>query len=216
MLERVLRRVRRSNRLDQVVVATTQEPEDDSIVDLCEELKVATHRGAENDLLSRYRSAAEQFNAETVVRVTSDCPLIDPAFIDHIVTAFHDLHPTIDVATNTHPDRTYPHGINAQVTGDRTLARLDEADDDPERREHVFPYAFEHPDEFRTHCLRLGEDLSHHRWTVDWEEDLELVRRIYEAFDGDRFAWTDVLEKVRDNPEWIELNSHRATQGGAK
>jgi spore coat polysaccharide biosynthesis protein SpsF len=206
MLDRVVRRTKRASQLSEVVVATTVEPDDDAIVTECDRLGVQVFRGSEDDVLDRYYHAAMTFKAEAVVRITSDCPLIDSSVIDEVVRAFSGETP--DYASNS-LTRTYPRGLDVEVMTMEALARAWNEATEPYHRVHVTPYLYQHPDVFRLLSLKAEADYSHLRWTVDTPEDLELVRSIYERLgNDDSFGWRSVLTLLADEPSLSELNRH--------
>jgi spore coat polysaccharide biosynthesis protein SpsF len=206
MLTRVMRRVGRSATLDEVVVATTTRPDDDVIVALAAAQGWPIERGSETDLLERYLGAARAHDADIVVRVTSDCPLIDPVVIDATVDRFRASK--ADYASNTLPPRTFPRGLDVEVIAIDALETAGREDANADWREHVTPYLYRHPERFRLLRVPAEDDQSAHRWSVDTLEDLELVERIYGALGGDDFGWRDVLAVVEAHPSWTELNRH--------
>jgi spore coat polysaccharide biosynthesis protein SpsF len=206
LLSVVVRRVGRASSVDVVVVATTTLPADDAIVELGKRDGWLVERGSEMDLLDRYLAAARAHGADRVVRITSDCPLIDPAVVDEVVAALDGAG--ADYASNTLVPRTFPRGLDVEVMTMAALEAAGEADTDPASREHATPYIYRHPQRFRLSGVRLPVDLSSHRWTVDTPEDYELVRRIYDALGRDDVAWRDALAIVESNPEWSDLNRH--------
>jgi spore coat polysaccharide biosynthesis protein SpsF (cytidylyltransferase family) len=205
VLARVVRRLKRSREIDQIVVATTREATDDKIVEACASLQVTCFRGAEHDVLDRYYQAAHAHPADSVVRITSDCPLIDPELVDETIRVFRDEQ--ADYASNVFP-RTYPRGLDAEVF---TLAALDRAWREAResyQREHVTPYLYEHPQTFRMASVSGTVDYSHYRWTLDTPEDLKLLRTIYSHFDNrDDFHWQEVIHLMEREPDLAELNS---------
>jgi spore coat polysaccharide biosynthesis protein SpsF len=206
MLVRVIRRAARARSLDRVVVATTTLPEDDVIVELGRREDVAVMRGSPHDLLDRYVAAARECAADPIVRITSDCPVIDPEVIDAAIGAFTDAG--VDYASTGLEPRTYPRGLDVEVVDRAALERAWREDTEPAWREHATPYIYRHPERFRLLVVGTGEGVAHHRWSVDTAEDLELVRRIYDAFGRDDFGWREVLALVEAHPEWQELNRH--------
>ena len=208
MLARVVSRAARSRTIEQVVVATTDRPADDRLADFCLDRGIACFRGSENDVLDRYYQAAVAHRAEAVVRVTSDCPLIDPGLIDRVVGDFLAGQPEIEYATNCYPRDTFPRGLDMEVLRMDVLRRAWQEDRNPAWREHVSPYIYHHPERFRIHGVMNDVDLSGMRWTVDTPEDLELVRRVFVHFGHDRFDWTEVLALMAEHPEWAEVNRH--------
>ena len=208
MLARVVARIRRAESLSETVVATTSDPADEVIHELCDRRGYPCSRGSSDDLLDRYYRAACAFGAEAVVRITSDCPLIEPEVVDRVVREFLSRQPSVDYASNSLPVDTYPRGLDTEVFRLDALERAWREDANPAWREHVTPYIYRNPGLFRLHGVRCDVDHSNMRWTVDTTEDLAFVRRIYEHFGHDRFSWQDVLAVLAEHTEWQEINRH--------
>lgn len=206
MLTRVVHRVQRAGSIHEVMVTTTVHPADDIIAMLCTVNGWSCARGSQDDLLDRTYQAARASQADVVVRITSDCPLIDPEVIDQVVDALLTGQPDVDYASNVQPPRTFPRGLDTEVMRFDALERAWREDSDPAWREHVTPYLYRHPERFRIYGVFNAVDLSHLRWTVDTPEDLELVRRIYSCFSDDAFSWHDVLALLEQHPDWLEIN----------
>jgi len=234
MLARVVERVKRARTVERVVVATTTDPSDDPVERLCQERGYPCYRGSAQDVLDRYYQAARLFGAEIVVRITADCPAVDPGLIDETVKALYepstvsrqsalvgcpgssavdDIHPSTfyDFAANRLPPpwgRTYPIGLDVEVC---TFAGMETAWKEarqPHQREHVMPFFYENPQRFRIRLLDYETDLSAYRWTVDNAEDLELLRQIYNRFgERDDFSWLDVLALFEREPELAQINA---------
>ena len=203
MLARVVWRARRAKLLDEVVVATTNKAVDAPIVSECTKLGVPVFRGDEQDVLDRYYRSAQANRAEAIVRITSDCPLIDPEIIDDVVRAFLKTKP--DYASNTF----FPRGLDVEVITMASLERAWHESNKSYHRVHVTPYIYQNRDLFRLLSVKAEEDYSSYRWTVDTREDLNFVRSIYGRFDNqDTFGWHDVLKVLDREPDLIELNSH--------
>lgn len=205
VLTHVVRRVARATRVDDTVVATTVAERDDVIAALGAEQGWTVVRGSEEDLLDRYLQAARASEADQIVRVTSDCPLIDPEVIDDVIVA---LGPGDDYASNCLEPRTFPRGLDVEAMTREALERAGREEADPVSREHATPYIWRHPELFRLQAVRQEVDRSEHRWTLDTPEDYELIRRIYEAAGDDRFSWLQALAIVQAHPEWSGLNRH--------
>jgi spore coat polysaccharide biosynthesis protein SpsF len=207
MLTRVMRRAMRARTLDEVVVATTTRSEDDAIVELAGAENWPVERGSESDVLERYLGAAQAHEADVIVRITSDCPLIDPDVIDHSVHAFRRA--SVDYASNALEPRTYPRGLDVEVIARAALERAGRDDHNAAWREHVTPYIYRHPEHFR--ILRVIADPTSHpeqRWSVDTSEDYEFVQLIYEALGRDDFTWLEALAVVDAHPTWASINRH--------
>jgi spore coat polysaccharide biosynthesis protein SpsF len=204
VLARVLNRLRRARLIDELLVATTDRPADDAIVKECRSLGVPVSRGDQNDVLDRYFRASQLAKAEAVVRITSDCPLIDPEITDKTIAAFLEARP--DYASNVLV-RTYPRGLDTEVMSVTALGKAWQAARTSYEREHVTPYIYEHPAEFRLLSVTENEDRSGYRWTLDTAEDLEFVRAIYVRLrDKAMFGWRDVLDLLDREPALVELN----------
>jgi len=206
VLSRVLGRVRRMCNLNEILVATTDQSRDDAVAESTRQNGVGVFRGNEDDVLDRYWQAAQWCGAEAVVRITSDCPLIDPELVDETIQAF--LSQPADYASNT-LERTYPRGLDAEVFTVAALEKMWRAARETYEREHVTPYLYEHQELFRLVSVRGQHDQSKHRWTLDTAEDLQLIRAIYAQFGNqDDFGWREVLALMEREPGLAELNSH--------
>ncbi len=208
MLERVIDRLERASSLSRIVVATTVEPRDDLLAEYVQAHDWMVYRGSELDVLDRYHGAARQVEADVIVRITSDCPLIDPEIIDALVQWYLRLEDEWAYVSNTQPKRTYPRGLDAEVFGCQALEIAWQEERDLSGREHVTPYLYRHPERFHVHNMILDHDLSHHRWTVDTPEDLALMRKLYNQFGSRRFGWRDVLQLLDEHPDWAAMNAH--------
>lgn len=208
LLEYQLERVQRSTLIDEIIVATTTKLADDSIADLCDTLQIKTYRGSENDVLSRYYEAAAENNADAIVRLTSDCPLIDPEVIDKVIQLYLD-NPNTDYAANT-LTRTFPRGLDTEVFSFRALEKAHQGATLQRDREHVTAYLYTNKDSFTFANLANTINLSHHRWTVDTEADFELVKRILETLYPmkPKFTMNDIIELLDENPSWVNINAH--------
>lgn len=204
VLARVVRRLRRADLMDEIVVATTALAADNAIVSECARFSVPVFRGQENDVLDRYYQAAHWINADAIVRITSDCPLIDAEITDNTIRAFISCKP--DYASNA-LQRTYPRGLDTEVISCDALTRVWQEARFSYQRAHVTPYIYENPDRFRIVTVRSDADYSDLRWTLDTPEDLTFIRAVYERMDNDdSFSWRDVLSVLEQEPQLAELN----------
>ncbi len=208
MLIHVHNRVSRSTLIDDVIIATTDQRQDDIIAELCREEKWLWYRGSENDVLDRYYQAAKNFKGDIITRITSDCPIIDPSIIDKVLQKFTELHPSLDYVSNIFPERTFPQGLDTEAIRFRALERAWKDDNNPALREHVTQYILKNPLKFKILNITNPLDLSFHRWTVDTPEDFSLIQNIYEHFGHNRFTWIEVLEYLEKNPCLMEINKH--------
>ena len=205
MLARVVNRTRRAKTLDAAVVATTTQPTDDIIVRLCQTQGCPYFRGSGEDVLDRYYRAVLAFRADAIVRITSDCPLIEPEIIDIVVNEFLCHH--VDYVSNT-LILTLPRGLDVEVMSFDALEKAWQEDTNPAWREHVTPYIQHHPEKFKIRNVANDTDYSYMRWTVDTIDDLTFVRKIYDHFQSDTFTWGEVLHLLEMHPEWLEINRH--------
>ena len=215
VLARVVERVRRSRTASQVIVATTPEADDNRVIEECRRLSVETFRGSEDDVLDRYHQAATRADVDVVVRICSDCPLIDPGIIDRTVEEF--LKSSTDYASNA-LDRTYPRGLDVEVLTCQALERCWREAKLFYQRSHVTAYIYENPRLFRILRVHGEADYSGHRWTLDTREDYQFMRAVHaRVSDPDHFSWHDVLDLLDREPELAELNRHvvqKALQAG--
>jgi spore coat polysaccharide biosynthesis protein SpsF len=201
VLTRVVNRVRQSD-VDTVVVATTDNERDNVIAGLCNQHdhKWDFYRGSEEDVLDRYYQTALTYHADVIVRITADCPLIEPEIINRCVEKFVSLYPDVDYVSTLLP-RTYPRGLDVEVISFETLKKQWEST--TLWREHVTLNIRKNPDSYRIGNISSPTDYSYMRWTVDTPEDLEFVRKIYDFFGNFEFSWNDVLHLLDLHPDWV-------------
>lgn len=205
MLARVIERTKRARMLDDIIVATTDRPADIAIVEACEQVGVAVFRGDSEDVLDRYYQTAQTHKADIIVRITSDCPLIEPNIIDQIIATF--LQNKADYASNT-ITRSFPRGLDTEVFSTGALERAWREAEQQYYREHVTPYFYQNPSQFNLKDFTNTEDFSNLRWTVDRQKDLIVVRRIYSRLPADRFlSWREIVKLVYREPELLTINS---------
>ncbi len=212
MLWHVIQRVKRASLIDRVVVATSTAPADDAIQEMCRENDVPCYRGSENDVLDRFYGAARGEKASQVVRITADCPLIDPEVIDRVVRRFQ--RGDLDYASNAMV-RSYPDGLDTEIFSFSALERAWHEASKASEREHVTPYL--RSEKFRTANVENDSTYlyQHYRWTVDEAQDLEFIRAVYKAFRGqESFGMKDVLELIEKNPGLEKMNSDIVSNHG--
>lgn len=211
LLAQVIARARRTTTLTETVIATTLNPADNELAALCDRLGVPYFRGSEEDVLDRYWRAAERFSADVVVRLTADCPLLDPKVIDRVVRAFHAGE--FDYVSNT-LECTYPDGLDTEVFSRAALERAWREAEWQSQREHVTSYITDHPELFRLSNVRHTHDRSAWRWTVDEPEDLAFVRAVYEHCGPGSFGLAAVEKLLAAHPELAQINQGFARNEG--
>lgn len=204
VLGRVVERAKRAQRLDAVTVATSTAAADDVVSAWCGESRVPCFRGSEADVLDRYAGAAREFGAGVVVRLTGDCPLIDPDVVDMVVAAY--FAQPCDYAANV-IEPTFPDGLDTEVFSRATLERAAAEAQLPSEREHVTPYIRNHPELFRLVSVRGERDLSAMRWTVDEPRDLEVARLIYGVLGDAEFGLQELLALYDADPRLRAVNT---------
>jgi glutamate-1-semialdehyde 2,1-aminomutase len=204
MIELLINRLKKSKLLDEIIVATSNEASNIPLVDIARRLGLGIYSGSEIDVLDRYYKAAKEFDADVVVRITGDCPLIDPEIVDLVISKFLASHP--DYASNT-LEPTFPDGLDVEVFSFNALAHAWTEASHSYDREHVTPY-IKNSNSFLRLNINSDEDFSGFRWTVDEREDFFLVEKIYEYFSPNiYFGWNDVLELQKIKPELFSINT---------
>jgi spore coat polysaccharide biosynthesis protein SpsF len=206
LIELYIERVKHSKLLDDVVFATSTNEEDSIFIDMLK--NVSIFRGSENDLLDRYYQCSKKYEADIIVRLTSDDAFVDPDVIDRAVSILKE-NKYIDFVTN-HFEPTYPEGLDIEAYTFRTLEHLWLNAKKKYQREHVFPYVQENKSEFKIINFKQDIDYSKYRWTIDYECDYEMVKKIYEYLYKDTiiFKQEDIIILLKDNPEIAKINSH--------
>ena len=224
MLTRVFTRTSRAKTVDEVIIATTTDASDDAVAEYCAFSGIPFTRGSLFDVLDRYYQTAVHAKADLVVRITADCPVIDPALIDDVVNTL--LNNEYDFVCNRLPppwNRTYPIGLDVEACTFKVLQKAWKEAKEPQHREHAMPYFYEgvelsvvnrqrsegiSPLGFRIALLNHTTDFGDYRWTVDTPEDLEFMRQVFSRFDGrDDFTWKEVLDLVHDEPQLMQINA---------
>ncbi|MDH3892464.1 MAG: glycosyltransferase family protein [candidate division Zixibacteria bacterium] len=206
MLWRQLERLQHASRIDRLMVATSDQPDDRQLLAICADFDVPCFCGSLDDVLDRIYRAAQSVGADTIVRLTGDCPIIDAEVVDIVIDQFQKS--ACDYATNTNPP-TYPDGLDVEVMGIDCLETAWREAKLISEREHVTPFIRNRPERFGiTNCTNEA-DLSHLRWTVDEPEDFDLITRIFEGLYPKKptFSMADVVEYLEDHPQLSKLNS---------
>ena len=209
MLLRLVERISYSKKIDKIIVATSTNKEDDAIYEYSLARNIDVYRGSQDDVLNRYYEAAKFFKVDVIVRITADCPLLDPYVMDNVIEVFVNESKTI--VTNAGIDlakRTYPRGLDVEVFSFETLSIVNNKATQNYQREHVTPYIYQNTDE--VFVVRDTKNFSKNRWTVDTAEDMEFVRAVYSGFKNelDTLNFKNVLNYLENNPHLKKINQH--------
>ena len=215
MIERQIERLLRSKRIDQLIVATSNDQENTVLETLCKRIGIFCFRGSLENVLDRFYQAAKNFKPEHIIRLTGDCPLADPAIIDELVDFYQERQ--CDYASNCQKP-TLPDGLDAEIF---SLAVLEETWKEailPSHLEHVTSYIRAHPKRYRIGHYKYHRDLSYMRWTVDEYEDLKFVRKVYEKLypSNPEFKTEDVVALLEREPKLLEINRYFKRNDGMK
>jgi spore coat polysaccharide biosynthesis protein SpsF (cytidylyltransferase family) len=204
----LVKRLRHSRELGSVRIATSVNPADDAVAELAGELRCELHRGPEADVLTRFVEATSDVS-DTIVRVTADCPLSDPQLVDELIGLMR-RHPGAAYASNVEP-RTFPVGLDLEAFPVDVLRAASERAAEPVLREHVTLLMRRHPDQFPHVSLTREDDLSGLRWTVDYPDDLEFVRRLVVRLGDRRYTagMSEILAAVHQEPSLAEFSGRR-------
>jgi len=209
MLSWVVDRAKNTTHISTVMVATTTDASDDAIAEWCAANQVDCFRGAVQDVLDRFYQAASEAQADVIVRLTADCPLIDPQVIDDVITLF--LIEKADFAANRLPPpfhRTFPIGLDVEVVTFTALERAWREAGQPFEREHVLPYLYAQEGGFKVSILDAHQDLGDLRWTVDTPQDLQFIRALMADLNCNRdVSWLTVLDHIVQNPNLSRINA---------
>lgn len=205
MLWHIIERLKKAKLLDNIMIATTDKEIDKPILKLAEDSGVDRYAGSEEDVLDRYYQAATKSNVDGIVRITADCPLIDPGLTDMVIRRYS--MGDCDYATNGLV-QTFPDGLDVEVFSYATLETAWKEAGWASEREHVAPYIRKNPDKFKLVNIESSVNLSHLRWTVDEAEDMEFVRQVYKYLykEAQIFSMEDILELLRKHPNLEKIN----------
>jgi spore coat polysaccharide biosynthesis protein SpsF (cytidylyltransferase family) len=206
LLGHLIKRIKVSKYVTDIIISTTTNKIDDAIVEFARERNVRVYRGSEEDVLDRFYKTAMEYRLGTIVRVTPDCPMLDPSVMDRVISKY--LSGDYDYVSNTIKP-TYPDGFDTEIFSFQALERAWREAKLYSEREHVTPYIVKNPKLFRLYNVEKdGEDLSWMRFTVDTPEDYEFISKIFEKLydTKDIFYMDDILEILRENPELCSIN----------
>jgi spore coat polysaccharide biosynthesis protein SpsF len=210
LLLRIYERVASAKYTGQIVIAVTDEGVDNQLITLCNKNNLQYFRGSSEDLLDRHYKAAKKFNAEVVIKIPSDCPLIDPEVIDKVILYYINNREKFDFVSNLHPP-SYPDGNDVEIMNIKTLETAWLNAKKKFEREHTTPYIWENPDNFRIGNViwETGFDYSMtHRFTIDYKEDYEFIKSVYDELYSIKpiFNLNDILKLLVEKPEIKKIN----------
>ncbi|MFH0840004.1 MAG: glycosyltransferase family protein [Candidatus Omnitrophota bacterium] len=205
VLEHLIERLMRAKAVDRIIVATTIAQDDNKIVDLAAKMGISAYQGSEEDVLDRFYQTALQFGLKDIVRITADCPLMDPSVIDKGIECYFSS--ATDYASNV-LERTYPDGEDVEVFSFDALRRAWKETRLRSEREHVTLYVRKHPEKFKLTNFKNEINIADKRWTLDREEDFIFVKKVYEGLYPDKqyFGMEDIMNFLKNNPGTEEIN----------
>lgn len=216
LLYYVINQTSHSKYIKNIIVATTRLSQDKKIVSFCKSNNIKYFRGSNTDLLDRYYNCAKKFNCNPIIRITSDCPLIDPIVIDTIIKKF--LENSYDYVSNNIEKKqnewvnstcNFPQGMTVEISSFEALEKVWKKSKKSSEREHVFPYIQSHPKFFKISNVKHKPDYSHVRCTVDRKEDLTFIKELFKNFPKNlRFIkMKDIIKIIKSDPDLIKINS---------
>lgn len=214
VLEHELERIKQAKKIDGIIVATTDNENNQPIIDIANKQNINYFKGSENDVLARYYYAAKEYNVENIIRITADCPLIDPHLIDEMIDVYEEN--ACDIITNVPDDNsqmTYPRGLDVEIFRTTLLKEAFDKAESKYDREHVTPYIYKNTD--KIYVYKYNKDYSNYRWTLDTPEDYELIQKIYQGlYHGEHnFYFNDIIRYIENNKELLRINDNVVQKG---
>ena len=206
-----INQLKNSLNLNKIIVATTELEEDDIIEKISKDNEIECFRGSSENVLERFYECAKKFQIETIVRITADCPLIDPKIVDSIIQIFNSGK--YDYVHNMKP-RTFPDGLDTEIFSFKILEEAHKNAKLPSEKEHVTPYFRNNKDKFRIKNVINKKNLSSHRWTLDYQEDLDLIRNIVKEIKNRPILMSDIINLFNDKPDIFEINKKYLSNDG--
>lgn len=200
----VINRLKQVKKIHQIILATTKNEEDKILLEIADKNNIIGYSGNSEDVLDRYYECAKKFSADHIIRITGDCPLLDPTLIDQMIEFFEKNN--FDYISNTLKP-TFPDGLDVEIFSFKTLETIMEKSNLKSEREHVTTYLKTHLNEFETYNFTNDKDFSHHRWTIDEKEDLEFIKKIYSLSNSKlTLNMQEILDIISNNPQLSEIN----------
>jgi spore coat polysaccharide biosynthesis protein SpsF len=214
ILDFVINQLKSSKNLDEIIIATTNLPIDNQIVEFAKKKQIKFFRGPEKDVLARYYDCAKSFSLDTIVRITSDCPLTDPIILDYLIEQFIDGN--YDFISPGFP-RTFPQGsADIEVFSFQSLEKMSHEAIKPSEREHVCTYIYNNPEKFHIHTIPNPLNFSNLKWSIDRKNDLKFVQEIVKRISKRPIITNDILNLLKNEPELIQINKNSILEEGYK
>lgn len=209
IIEIIFDRLKLCKNIDDIILSTSDTKENDILADYAKKINLKCHRGSENDLISRHLGALKKTEADAFIKITADCPLVDPLLVDKMVGFFRNNYKNFDFFTNSFPP-TYPDGLDLDITSLNVLEKINrEIDKKSPHRDFFIAYIMSNPARFRIYNMKNSKNLSSMRWTLDYIEDYEFINKIFNVMGNNKFTMDDVLKFLLKNPEINEINKNR-------
>jgi len=210
IIEHIFKRLKKAKEIDGIVLTTSLNKENDILIKHAQEINLKYYRGNETDLISRLYETCQKFKADAIVRITGDCPLVDPMLVDQMVKIYRKNYQQFDFLTNSFP-HTFPHGLDIDILPVTILRRLNNEVKDPFYREWFIYYILENSRKFRIYNMKNSINLFSLRLTLDYPEDLVLIRRIFRALykKNEVFITKDILNFIEKHPSLLKINAKR-------
>ncbi|MDB6081698.1 MAG: spsF [Chlamydiia bacterium] len=207
LLEHLCERLQRVKEADSFSILTTTNAKDDVLEEFCKKNDLSCYRGPEDDVLTRFYQVAEKRRPDAIVRITADCPLIDPQIIDQVILEYKNG--SYDYVSNS-LERTYPRGMDVEIFSYKTLQDTSTMAQSDEEREHVTLYMYRHPELFSLYNVSQKENSSQYRLTVDTTEDFQLIKLLLERLYPEKpnFSLQNIVDTLKRHPEWAKINAH--------
>lgn len=213
VLDYILSQLKHSNFLEEIILATTTQNHDNKIEEIANRKKLKSFRGSENDVLSRYYNCAKKFSLDIIIRITSDCPLIDPKILDKGIEIF--CSNDYDILTTNQP-YTFPDGLGFEIFSFSAIEKIVKKANLSSEREHVTPFFYNHPKDFKIFNYENKKNQSNIRCTIDYPEDLTLLRKLISRIKNRPILLNDIILEYEKDSKLIEINGNHKTLEGYK
>ena len=209
IIQIIIDRLKKSKEVDDIILCTCDTKENDILAEHAKSIGLKCYRGSESDLISRHLGAVQKMKADAILKITADCPLADSKLVDRISAFYRKNYKKFDFITNCFPP-TYPDGLDINIVPTRVLEKLDKEIKNPLYREYFVTYIMENPGKFRIYNFRNSKDISYLRWTLDYPEDLNVIKKIFGYFKKEEgFFMADILKLIKKNPGISKINEGR-------